>query len=99
MARRKNQSFFKADKHFLISFEYLSLVRLIRSFSWFQLSEMKLLVISLSVLLVVLSGQAEKARYDNYRVYEIFVENEDQLELMKQIENYPDGVSGNDVQV
>jgi hypothetical protein len=35
----------------------------------------------------------EKARYDNYRVYEILIENDDQLELMKHIENYPDGVS------
>jgi hypothetical protein len=35
----------------------------------------------------------EKARFDNYRVYEILIDNEKQLELMKSIENYPDGVS------
>lgn len=36
---------------------------------------------------------AEKARYDNYRVYEIQIENEQQLELMNHIEANPDGVS------
>lgn len=36
--------------------------------------------------------KCEKARYDNYRVYEIFIENEDQLKLMREIENYPHGV-------
>lgn len=35
----------------------------------------------------------EKARYDNYRVYSIFVENQEQLNLLKEIENNPDGVS------
>lgn len=36
---------------------------------------------------------SEKARYDNYRVYEIFIANEVQLELVKEIQNHPDGVS------
>lgn len=55
---------------------------------------MKLLVISLvAVLCVFVVEPAEKARFDNYRVYEISIENEDQLDLMQQIENYPDGVS------
>lgn len=44
--------------------------------------------IALCVALVA----SEKARYDNYRVYEISVEDEQQLELMKHIESYPDGV-------
>lgn len=34
----------------------------------------------------------EKARYDNYRVYKITVDDEIQLQLLKEIENFPDGV-------
>lgn len=34
----------------------------------------------------------EKARYDNYRVYQFVVRNKLQLQLMEAIENYPDGV-------
>jgi hypothetical protein len=34
----------------------------------------------------------EKARYDNYRVYRVSIENDIQLELMKQINEFPDGV-------
>jgi hypothetical protein len=34
----------------------------------------------------------EKARYDNYRVYEIFLEDKTHLDLMHEIEKYPDGV-------
>ena len=45
------------------------------------------LVLSLSV------NCAEKARYDNYRIYEVFIENEEQLELLKDIENNSYGVS------
>lgn len=51
---------------------------------------MKLLVFSLFALLSF--AVAEKARYDNYRVYEILIDNDQQLELMQEIENYPDGV-------
>jgi hypothetical protein len=50
---------------------------------------MKFAVIALLWSLVT----CEKARYDNYRVHEILIENEEQLELMRHIENYPDGVS------
>jgi hypothetical protein len=35
---------------------------------------------------------AEKARYDFYRLYEIAVKNDEQLNLFHQIEEYPDGV-------
>lgn len=52
---------------------------------------MKLLVLSLALLVVF--AASEKARYDKYRMYEIFVENQEQLELMEMIEEYPDGVS------
>lgn len=40
----------------------------------------------------VVAATCEKARYDNYRVYEIFIANKNQLELMREIQNYPDGV-------
>lgn len=33
----------------------------------------------------------EKARFDNYRVYSVNVENEDQLKVFQQLEAYPDG--------
>ncbi|XP_055307071.1 zinc carboxypeptidase A 1-like, partial [Sitodiplosis mosellana] len=35
----------------------------------------------------------EKARYDNYRVYSIEVENEQQLEVLKDFESGPNGIS------
>jgi hypothetical protein len=35
---------------------------------------------------------AEKARFDLYRLYEVKVENDLQLEVFKQISEYPDGV-------
>ena len=45
------------------------------------------------LVLVLALVTCEKARYDNYRVYEILIEDDKQLELMQNIENYPDGVS------
>lgn len=56
---------------------------------------MKLLSICFCTLLFAVVTISEKARFDNYRVYEIFVENDQQLELMQQIENNPDGVTCN----
>lgn len=49
---------------------------------------------SLCSVLVFLAStiSAEKARFDFYRLYEISVDNEVQLNLMKQILEYPDGV-------
>lgn len=35
----------------------------------------------------------EKARFDNYRVYSIEIENVQQLDILKQIENGQDGIS------
>ncbi|KAG5680149.1 hypothetical protein PVAND_009674 [Polypedilum vanderplanki] len=46
-----------------------------------------LTVIALSFSIIL----AEKARFDFYRVYEISVDNDVQLNLMKQISDYPDG--------
>ena len=50
-----------------------------------------ILIISFIHLLITLAI-SEKSRYDNYRVYEIFIANQNQLELVKEIQNYPDGV-------
>jgi hypothetical protein len=47
----------------------------------------------LSVLLLSSATLAEKARYDNYRVYSLNVETKEQLEVLQAIEEYPDGVS------
>lgn len=33
-----------------------------------------------------------KARFDNYRVYSLSVENKNQLEELREIENNPDGL-------
>lgn len=54
---------------------------------------MKLFVIALFAAVLVLGAQSEKARFDNYRVYEILIKNDQQFELMQSIEAYPDGVS------
>lgn len=35
----------------------------------------------------------EKARYDNYRLYKLNVDNLRQLALLQEMEKYPDGVS------
>lgn len=35
----------------------------------------------------------EQARYDNYRIYRLSIENVQQLELLQEVERYPDGVS------
>jgi hypothetical protein len=51
------------------------------------------LVIALVLATIASCVIAEKARYDNYRVYDILIETQEQLQLMQQIENYPDGVS------
>ena len=54
---------------------------------------MDLKVLLLTFCFVFCVSCVEKARFDNYRVYEINIENEKQLELMKEIERFPDGVS------
>lgn len=35
----------------------------------------------------------EKARFDNYRVYRVWIENPEQLRLLQELENYQDGLS------
>ncbi|CAG9805948.1 unnamed protein product [Chironomus riparius] len=49
---------------------------------------MELRYLLLAILVLSFSVNcAEKARYDNYRIYEIIIENDEQLELLKDIEN------------
>jgi hypothetical protein len=58
---------------------------------------MKWLITFLTSSLIIASIFAgEKARYDFYRVYEIKIENENHLKLMKEISEYPDGVRRKD---
>lgn len=73
-----------------------NLLKLLKHFSFrtslisaFNRSRMKLLTL---IAFFVFSVNCEKARYDNYRVYEILMENKDHLDLMHEIEKYPDGV-------
>lgn len=43
--------------------------------------------------LLVLSVAAEQARFDNYRVYSVEIDNESQYEAMKYIEEHSDSVN------
>jgi carboxypeptidase A len=52
--------------------------------------ELSRLIILIAVT-VLYAVAAEKVKYNNYRVYSVAVENEKQLNLMKEIENNPDG--------
>jgi hypothetical protein len=54
---------------------------------------MKVQIIFLVFCAITVNAVIEKARFDNYRVYELNIENDDQLNLMKEIDNNPDGVS------
>lgn len=50
----------------------------------------------LSLLAITLSigvSVADRARFDNYRVYQFKVESEKQLNILREIENFPDGYS------
>lgn len=47
------------------------------------------------LLAVIAIASAEQARFDNYRVYTVNIGNEKQLDILKEIENYPAGVSIN----
>lgn len=35
----------------------------------------------------------EKARFDNYRVYSVNIQNEKQLNVLRELEAHPDGIS------
>lgn len=53
---------------------------------------MKIFVLAIFVACFMVAS-AEKARYDNYRVYSIHIENEDQLKELQELEIHPDGIS------
>lgn len=36
---------------------------------------------------------AEKARFDNYRIYSVNIENDEQLNVLRDLQNYPDGIT------
>lgn len=44
------------------------------------------------LLACVAVAVAEKARFDNYRVYSIVIENEDQLNVLQELERHQDGL-------
>lgn len=50
---------------------------------------------AIGILLIfgAIFANAEKARFDFYRLYEVIAENELQIEVFRQIYEYPDGVS------
>lgn len=52
--------------------------------------KMKTIIFIVLFVCVVLS-LGEKARFDNYRVYSIEVETDEQLKVLKEIENQKDG--------
>lgn len=45
------------------------------------------------LIILAFSALTEKARFDNYRVYRIFVENELQLRVLKELSEVSDSVS------
>lgn len=44
-------------------------------------------------LVLFLAVNAEKARFDNYRVYSLNIENDEQYKWMKYIEEHSDSVN------
>lgn len=54
-------------------------------------SSMKLIVFVV-LFWIVATTIGEKARFDNYRVYSIEVENDDQLQVLKELENQQNGL-------
>jgi hypothetical protein len=45
------------------------------------------------VALFVIAASAEKSRFDNYRLYSVNVDNHQQLEALKYLEEHSDSVS------
>uniref|UniRef100_A0AAG5DJS0 Zinc carboxypeptidase A 1 n=1 Tax=Anopheles atroparvus TaxID=41427 RepID=A0AAG5DJS0_ANOAO len=52
---------------------------------------MKFNLVCLALAVLCGAAVAERARYDNYRVYQVRIETDRQLELLKAIEQNPDG--------
>lgn len=58
----------------------------------FQFEFFKMKFVTIFLVLFIASVCAEKARFDNYRLYGIQVENEEQYKMMKYIEENSDSV-------
>lgn len=54
---------------------------------------MQLKIITIFLVSLFFCGLAEKARFDNYRVYELNIYSKEQLDLLLELENYSDAVS------
>lgn len=54
---------------------------------------MKQAIFAVVAIVTVLVASAEKARFDNYRVYSISVENELQLRVLRELGETSDSVS------
>lgn len=50
-----------------------------------------LAVAILAAFFIVAFG--EKIRFDNYRVYSVSIKNEEQLNVLRELQVYPDGIS------
>lgn len=52
---------------------------------------------SIAIIFLLIFGVcvSEKARFDFYRIYEVSIDEEIHLELLRQIEEFPDGVLQN----
>lgn len=57
-----------------------------------QITKMNILVLSI-LLAGFMVACAEKARFDNYRVYSAYIENKEQLKVLHELELHPDGIS------
>lgn len=54
---------------------------------------MKWLISAVVLIALALSASAEKARYDNYRIYSVDIANELQLKVLKELSETSDSVS------
>lgn len=50
------------------------------------------MIVFISILIFFNIIAADKARFDNYRVYSIEIKNEQQLKVLQQLENHQDGL-------
>lgn len=54
--------------------------------------KMKFFVLTIFVACFAIAF-AEKARFDNYRIYSVNIENDQQLNVLHDLQNYPDGIT------
>lgn len=55
--------------------------------------EMKFIVSAVILVALALSASAERARFDNYRIYSVAIENKMQLQVLKELSETSDSVS------